>query len=200
MMTERTTPGSPTNNPFPLETERLSLGEFTAADETAIHSYGSDSEVTRFTSWGPNTPEMTHAVLHSWLEDQKNWPRGSIALGVELKSESRLIGGTGFAQIDNETGTGTFGYVLHKDYWGRGFATEITRAVLQFGFEQLNLHRIVAECFAENRPSFHVLEKSGLRREGLFRKAIQKRGDWHDLYLYSIFREEWTSGRPAFRE
>jgi RimJ/RimL family protein N-acetyltransferase len=125
------------------------------------------------------------------LEGQAKWPRESIPLAIENKREKCLIGGTGFASIDPDTESAAFGYVLNRAYWGRGFATEASRALLEFGFRSLALHRIVARCDVRNHASMRVLEKLGMRREGHFRKDAKKAGAWRDTYLYAILEEEW---------
>jgi [ribosomal protein S5]-alanine N-acetyltransferase len=183
--------------PFPLSTDRLIIREFRAEDEAAIQAYASDVDVTRDTAWGPNTPAVTQAVLRTWIADQEHWPRRSIPLAIELRAEHALIGGTGFSSINPDTQTGSFGYVLNKNYWGRGLATEAARAVLRLGFEALDLHRITAECFVRNPASQRVLEKLGLRREGHFLQGIRKDGEWLDLYLYAVLREEWIQSQMA---
>jgi RimJ/RimL family protein N-acetyltransferase len=178
--------------PFPIETPRLQLREFRLEDEAAVHAYAGDPEVTRFTSWGPNDAAQTRAVLEVWLAAQAHWPRFSIPLAVELNAERRVIGGSGFASIDPHTGTGIFGYVLHRDYWGCGYATEASRALLDFGFDRLGLHRITATCDVENKASYRVLEKLGMRREGHFWKDALKRDEYRDTYLYAVLEEEWS--------
>jgi [ribosomal protein S5]-alanine N-acetyltransferase len=130
-------------------------------------------------------------VLRLWLSEQEQWPRKSIPLGIELRSEGKLIGSTGFSSI--EEGTGVFGFVLHKHYWGFGIATEAAQAVVRFGFEQLGLHRVVAECFVEQVASARIFEKLGMRREGHFRKNALKAGIWRDTYQYAMLNEEWTA-------
>ena len=102
-----------------------------------------------------------------------------------------MIGSTGFSSI--EEGTGVFGFVLHKHYWGFGIATEAAQAVVRFGFEQLGLHRVVAECFVEQVASARIFEKLGMRREGHFRKNALKAGIWRDTYLYAVLNEEWRA-------
>jgi ribosomal-protein-alanine N-acetyltransferase len=183
--------------PFPIETERLVLREFRAKDEAAVHAYASDAETTRFTDWGPNDREQTRAILESWLLQQRSWPRESMPLAIELKSEGLLIGGTGFTPLDLEAQTAVFGYVLHRSYWGCGYATEASRALLTFGFGVLGLHRITAGCDVLNTASYHVLEKLGMRREAHHQKDAKKHGRWRDTYIYAVLSEEWRaiSGR-----
>jgi ribosomal-protein-alanine N-acetyltransferase len=182
--------------PFPLVTERLRLREFCLEDDAAVDAYASDPEVTKHTSWGPNDLQTTRAVLRQWVLEQKEWPRTSIPLGIELSAENKLVGGTGFASITD--GTGVFGFVLHRDHWGAGIATEASRALLRFGFETLGLHRIVAECFVEQTVSLRIFEKLRMRREGHFLKNARKAGIWRDTYLYAVLEDEWRSyERPA---
>jgi [ribosomal protein S5]-alanine N-acetyltransferase len=144
--------------------------------------------VTLHTSWGPNDYETTWSVLEQWLSEQERWHRRSIPLGIELRSERNLIGSTGFSSI--EDGAGVFGFVLHKRYWGFGIATEASQALVQFGFEQLALHRVVAECFVEQVASARIFQKLGMRREAHFRKNALKAGVWRDTYLYALLNEE----------
>src|SRR5579863_3389148 len=164
--------------PFPIISERLHLREFRLEDERAIHEYASDPEVTMHTGWGPNDEETTRSVLRQWIVDQQTWPRYSIPLGIELRSEKRLIGSTGFASVNGATGI--FGFVLHKSFWGHGFATEACRALLGFGFDNLNLHRVTAECFVEQTLSVRIMEKLGMRREAHCLKKALKAGVWRD--------------------
>ena len=177
--------------PFPITSERVDLREFRPEDEGAIHAYASDPEVTMHTGWGPNDRETTRSVLRHWIVDQQAWPRNSIPLGIELRSERKLIGSTGFASISDATGI--FGFVLHKSYWGYGFATEACHALLRFGFGDLNLHRVTAECFVEQTRSVRIFEKLGMRREAHCLKNIRKAGAWRDTYSYALLDTEWKA-------
>lgn len=174
---------------FPIATGRLLLREPRAADEADVHEYASDPEVVRFEPWGPNTPEVTRIVLNSWLKEQDQWPRDSVTLAVELVSEHRLIG---TISLRLKGVTADFGYAFNRRYWGRGYATEAARAVAGAAFGRLGVHRLWAGCDVRNQGSYRVMEKLGMRREGLFRKDVMVRGEWRDSYLYSILEEEWA--------
>ena len=176
---------------LPIRTERLVLREFRPEDEAAIHAYASDPDVTRHTSWGPNDIATTKAALNAWIDSQTKWPREALPLAIELQPDGKVIGGTGFSSIDLDTLTGVFGYVLHKEHWGKGYATEAVCALLEFGFGQLALHRIVAECFTGHDGSIHILEKVGMRREGFYQKNALKAGEWRDTYTYAMLQDEW---------
>ena len=176
---------------FPLKTERLLLRELTAADEADVHEYASDPEVTRFQPWGPNTPEITHKVMQSWLEQQQQWPRGEVNLAIELKSERKLIGVISFRVKDDVNRSADFGFALNRRYWNQGYATEATRAIIDAGFRSLHLHRIWAGCDTKNIGSYRVMEKLGMRREGCLLKDAWQKGEWRDSYRYAVLEEEW---------
>jgi [ribosomal protein S5]-alanine N-acetyltransferase len=176
---------------FPIETERLLLREFRASDESDIHAYASDSEVVRLMIWGPNTPEQTRAHLTKVLDAQDEWPRASVGLAMELRSERRMIGAIELRMRDEANRTADIGYVLTRKDWGRGYMTEAVRAILDVAFRRLELHRVWATCDPRNHASYRVMEKVGMRREAHFRKDVMEKGEWRDSYLYAILAEEW---------
>ena len=118
-----------------------------------------------------------------------------MGLAIELKSERRLIASIELRISDEANRTGDFGYVLDRNYWGHGYMTESARAVLNVVFNELKLHRVWATCNAQNRASHRVMEKLGMRREGLFLKNAMEKGEWRDTYLYVVLAEEWL-GAP----
>jgi RimJ/RimL family protein N-acetyltransferase len=178
---------------LPIHTERLILREMCASDEADIHAYASDPEVARLMVWGPNTPEMTRTFLMQALEAQKQSPRHTLELAIELKSENRMIGGIGMRTKDEANRTADIGWVLNRSYWGRGYVSEAARAMLSLGFGRLQLHRVWATCDRRNARSFRVMEKIGMRREGLLLKNKMEKGEWRDYYLYAVLEEEWRN-------
>ena len=148
-----------------LETPRLTLREFAEGDAEAIQVYAGDPEVTRFTSWGPNTPETTEAVLASWVLDQNASPRTEYTLAIVRKEDGILIGGAGFGMTDWKSGTANFGYVLRRSAWGQGYATEASRAVVDFALNDLGLRRLIAHCEPAHAASLSVLNKLGFTQD-----------------------------------
>ncbi len=151
----------PTFAAVTLETPRLTLREFAEGDAEAIQVYAGDPEVTRFTSWGPNTPETTAAVLASWLSDQKVSPRTECTLAIVRKEDGILIGGVGFGMTDWNSGMANFGYVLQRSAWGKGYATEASRAVMDWALNELGLRRLIAHCEPAHAASLSILKKLG---------------------------------------
>ena len=170
-----------------LETERLVLREFQVADAGAIHEYASDPEVAQYMDWGPNTPEETEAVLQMRLRQQEAPDLSDpYSLAVVLKETGKLIGVVSLYDIDPVNRSAGVGYCLNRAFWGQGYATEAVRAMLQFGFEELHLHRIYGTCRPENIGSWRVMEKVGMRREGHLREDRWMKGRWQDSLLYAI--------------
>ncbi len=93
-------------------------------------------------------------------------------------------------------GEAFIGYVLRRDAWGHGYATEAARTLLAFGFERLELRRIFADCHPANAASWQVMEKLGMRREGHFREEKLVKGEWWDRYVYAMLAREWRAARP----
>lgn len=183
-------------NTISIETTRLLLREIRATDEDSVHEYASDPCVSRFDSWGPNTREKTHEVVSRWLEVQEERLRAEINLAVELTDEGKLIG-TMRLGMDDEKTSAHIGYAFNRHYWNQGYATEASRALLDFGYRDLHLHRIWATCDTRNLASWRVMEKLGMRREGHFIKNTLQKGEWRDSYLYAVLAEEWFAGSSA---
>jgi RimJ/RimL family protein N-acetyltransferase len=81
-------------------------------------------------------------------------------------------------------------YKLFPDHWGKGYATEVSRTLIMTGFNDFHLHKVEAGVATENIRSIRVLEKSGMKREGLRRKILPIRGEWKDNYHYAIVEDD----------
>jgi RimJ/RimL family protein N-acetyltransferase len=175
-------------------TERLELREFTDGDWSSVHEYDSDPEVTLYAGIPPSSKEDTTRFLQTAQSRQNQKLRTDFDLAVVLRSGGSLIGGCYLGVTDQDNRQGRKGYLLNKKYWGKGYATEASRALLSFGFEKLGLHRIYAECDPDNLPSLRVLEKIGMHREGRLREAHFERGKWRDYFLYAIIDVRRVAG------
>jgi RimJ/RimL family protein N-acetyltransferase len=158
-----------------------------------VHEYASDPQVVRFMSWGPNTEDETRKFIQKSIDHQKEKPRVHYSLAVVLRDRNRLIGGCGIYESNIQGCEGWIGYCLNRQFWGQGYATEAARALLEFGFTHLNLHRIFALCDTANTASAHVMEKIGMQYEGHLRENMQCKGAWRDSLLYAILDREWKT-------
>ena len=137
-----------------ITTKRLILRELRKEDEKAVHEFSSDSEVTRYMNWGPNTEQDTRSFIRRAIADQNSQPRMDYRLAVVLKLENKLIGVCGVHFSNPNNREGFLGYIFAPGYWGMGYATETAAALIRFGFRKLKLHRIFATCDPRNVASF----------------------------------------------
>ncbi|SCW65914.1 Protein N-acetyltransferase, RimJ/RimL family [Paenibacillus tianmuensis] len=170
-----------------IETNRLVLREFIPGDLQEVHKYASDVEVCKYSDWGPNRLEDTKAFIEEVVKGQGIHPRNQFTLAIIVKETNGLIGA---CNLIRDRSQGEIGYSINRNYWGFGFATEAAEAMLDFGFNELNPHRIYATCRPNNVGSIRVLEKIGMRIEGHLREHRFFKGKWHDSFLYAILRSE----------
>ncbi len=174
-----------------LHSERLVLRDFVLADEPALHAFASDPTVTRYTTWGPNTPEETHAFLAHVLSEATRPVRDCYSLAAVERETERLVGSVQIEVESHEHLRGELGFVFASASWGRGYATEATRRLMRFGFDRLDLQRIIGTCHPDNLASARVLEKAGLSRECLMRGHLLLRdGTRRDSLLYAALRTD----------
>jgi RimJ/RimL family protein N-acetyltransferase len=145
--------------------------------------------------WGPNTEEETRAFIAETMRSREASPRLHYTLAVTLAGSGEVIGGCRIWIESPEHRDASIGYSLARQHWGRGYATELARGLLQFGFEALGMHRIWAIVEPENVASARVLEKVGMQREGRLRDHRYAKGRWRDSVLYAILAPEWAIGR-----
>lgn len=131
------------------------------------------------------------------ISTQNEQPRSHYYFAIDLPNKPNYPIGSIYISIRNHTmRQAEIGYILGVPYWNKGYITEASRAVVQFGFESLNMHRIYAtDIIAENIASQRVLEKIGFRREGYFRHTQYFKGRWWDTYLYAMLESEWHEWR-----
>lgn len=173
-----------------LETPRALLREYSVDDVDDCELYTRDPEVCRYMIWGPNGPGETQAFLEQAVRDRRANERKIYEFALVNRRDGRVAGGVGTRITNVEQREGDIGYVLRRDLWGRGIGTEAARAVLDFAFDTLGLHRVWATADPENTASIRVLEKLGMQREGIFRRHIFVRGAFRDSAVYAIIEDD----------
>ena len=176
-----------------LNTERLVLREFEPDDWEALHAIESLPQVARYQSFAPRTRNESRLYVLEAIQGAADHPRLTYDLAVVTADSGRLIGRCGLGTGDGEPREAVLWYTLHPDEWGRGYTTEAARAMVDFGFRTIGLHRIWADCDPANVASWRVLEKIGMRREGHLRENAWVKGEWVDSLIYAILDREWTS-------
>ena len=171
-----------------LETERLILRKMVLNDAEAVFAYASNSEVSRFTLWETHRSiEDSRAFLEFATQKYENG--GEPDWGIVYRGNGCLVGACGLVNWEAEHARAEVGFVLSREYWGRGLMSEAVRAILRFGFERMNLNRIEARCIAENAASARVMEKAGMVYEGTLRQREYIKGAYRDIKLYAILKK-----------
>ncbi|KAA9325987.1 GNAT family N-acetyltransferase [Adhaeribacter soli] len=104
----------------------------------------------------------------------------------------KVAGRIGLYYLDHQNKTGAIGYWLGEEFQGKGLVTEACKEIIGHGFTALGLNRIEIKCATGNHKSQGIPERLGFTREGILRQAEQVNGRFHDLYLYSLLKEEWV--------
>ncbi len=177
-----------------LTTERLTLRRMKPSDSDDMFEYARLSDVTEYLLWSPHKcREQTKDYLHYI---QKSYRAGNFYdWAVVLNDEKKMIGTCGFTTLDFTHNVAEIGYVLNPRYWGRGIATEAVMRVMDFGFMELNAHRIEAKYMVGNDSSRRVMEKCGMTFEGVMRSSMFVKGKYRDIGICSIISDEYMKMR-----
>jgi [ribosomal protein S5]-alanine N-acetyltransferase len=177
----------------PVRTARLVLREFVMSDFDAVHAYSSDPRVTRYMFFGPRDEDSTTEYLEELLASQMEQPRTRFELAVEEIASGRLIGACDLSLI--EANVVDLGYMLGVDDWGKGFATEISLALVDAAFFDLRVERVISTVDVNNKASIRVLEKIGMRWEAVYRKHRRAKNRWWDCHMFVLPRTVWENMR-----
>ena len=183
---------------LPIVTERLVLRRYTHDDIPDLLGFASQPSVASVTSRGiPATEKGVRGYIDLQNSYQPFEKDKVFELAVERKEDGRVMGLLGLIRGDHRQGE--IGWALGAEYRGQGYATEAARALVDYGFSRLDLHRIHADTNSDNRASWKLMERLGMRREALLRGAVYEGGKWVDRVIYGLLVDEWrepgASGR-----
>jgi len=147
-----------------LETERLILRESTADDAEAVFEFNSNPEVIRYTSEAAAIDVNAVRTFLTGYSDYKKYGYGRWL--VNYKPDNKIIGFSGLKYLEHKNAT-DLGYRFLPEYWGKGIATESSKAVIKYAFEELNLSHLIAFVIPENVNSGKVLKKCGFELVGM---------------------------------
>jgi RimJ/RimL family protein N-acetyltransferase len=183
-----------------ISTDRLILTEITWDDLEDIHHLHSIFEVDEFNTVGlPKNIEETKQNIKPYVEAKNNNPQSKYTWSVKLIDSNEFVGLAGISLSNDKFRIGEIFYKLLPDFWGNGYATEISKKIITIGFESFKLHRITAGFAVENIKSKRVLEKSGMVKEGILRKILPIRGKWLDSCIYSIIEDDYRKTKGTNR-
>ena len=128
-------------------------------------------------------------MIASAIERAQQDPRTEFYLAVTLPNDDLI----GFARLGLDgVRAAKLGYAIRADHWGRGYATDAARTLVNYGFEQLGLHRISTAIGPDNTPSIALVQRLGFQYEGRIRDHVYTNGAWRDSLLYSLLAPEWN--------
>ena len=185
--------------PVYLQTERLILRTFTPDDVDLAAALDADPAVMRYINGGRPTPrdEIRDIYLPSWIAHDQAGDR----YGFWAAVEKRTGGFLGWFHLRPRDGDPDdepeLGYRLFASAWGRGYATEGSRALIRSAFEELGARRVYATTLVVNVASRRVMEKAGLRFMRVFQEPWPDPidGEEHDFVEYALTRDDWEADR-----
>lgn len=174
-----------------IETNRLLLRKMLVTDADDMYEYAGKKSVTEYLTWYPHPDrEYTRDYLEYLgtryrVGDFFDW-------AVTLKESGKMIGTCGFTCFDYADNSAEVGYVINPSYRGREIAPEALHAVMRFGFLTLGLHRIEAHYIDGNDASRRVMEKVGMRFEGVQRESMLIKGEYRDIGICAILKKDFA--------
>ena len=174
-----------------LETDRFILKPISLDDAEEIYQNVKDIDIARYMINLPHPYPEDGAIKYIKQATELMKKGLSYELSIRLKTTGELVGVMAILKVDRKNKNAELGYWIAKKYWNSGFASEAGLRILEFGFEVLNLERIYAKYYPENKASSRVMEKMGMKFEGTMRHEIFKKGKYFDMSYYGIIKEEW---------
>ena len=177
-----------------LDTADLVLRRPTGKDAKDIFRYASDPEVARYVLWEPHRSLSETRAFVRFLRSRlrAGYPSSWV---VVLKSSGTVIGTIGFIWYSEENRSAELGYSFSREYWNHGYATQALQAVIDAVFRSLPVNRLEAQHDVRNPASGRVMEKCGLRQEGILRDRIVNKGEYVNVALYAILRSDWENAQ-----
>lgn len=173
-----------------LKTERLILRNYKIEDLENYHMLKTEPLV-----WKYSTNTLSHnmsetkgyldKILHNYMESTPDFQ------ALIIKETNEYIGEAGILSYVKRTNRAVIGYNLLPEYWNRGYATEISKAIVKYLFEVVDIERIEALVMCGNDVSKNVLEKSGFSIEGTLRHFTKIKKDYYDVYYYGMIKSDY---------
>jgi ribosomal-protein-alanine N-acetyltransferase len=184
--------------PFPtLHTPRLVLREITTDDAPALLAIHGDAETMR---WFGTDPPPDLAAAKQLVQLFAGWrlqANPGTRWGLQRADDPRLLGSVGLFAWNRAWRKCSLGYELARDAQGQGLMHEALCAVLDWGFAQMQLHRVEAQVHPDNTASLRLVQRLGFQQEGRLREVGHWAGQAHDLLQWGLLQREWrATGTP----
>jgi RimJ/RimL family protein N-acetyltransferase len=175
------------------ETKRLLLRPFKLSDGPRVKDLAGNIAIADTTLNIPHP--YKNGMAEEWISTHEaKFKAGEMVnSAIILKSIDSLIGAIGLVSINLRFKRAELGYWVAKEYWNQGYCTEAANTILEYGFQKLDLNKITATHISRNPGSGKVMEKIGMKKEGILREHVYKWDKYEDLVTYGILRKEWES-------
>ncbi|MGK9221932.1 MULTISPECIES: GNAT family N-acetyltransferase [unclassified Microbacterium] len=185
---------------WPVRTERLIVRRAAEADVDALWRHRRLPEVSQWITTGPETLDDFRTIM-------TDPAKLAVTLIIERADDGEVVGDLMLRVEDAWSqreltapargAQASLGWTLHPAYGGRGYATEAVRAAIDLCFGPIGVRRVLAACFADNEPSWRLMERIGMRREEhSLKSSLHRSGEWLDGFTYALLAEEWPTVRP----
>ena len=173
------------------ETKRLILREVQLDDAILVEKYASDDTLAKTTLNIPS-PYPKGSGKDFLAHTMKSQKAGKLrTLAVILKETNALIGLMSIG-INHTFKHGELGYWIGVPFWGKGYGTEAAGKMLEIGFHELKLNKIFAQAFSTNPGSYRIMEKVGLKREGVLKEHVYRLNAFHDIVVYGMIAKDFN--------
>ena len=178
-----------------IKSERLILKKLNYEDLDFIYKMASNPLVYLYEEDEEPSKEQTYKKYSKKISRMEEVPDEYLIVLISILPQEIPIGQV-FIQLNwREMREWEIGYEIHPDYWGNGYATEAVKLLLKHSFENLNAHKVVGFCNAHNKKSANLMERVGMKRDGLLREGRLWHKEWCDEFVYSILEREHYSMR-----
>lgn len=176
-----------------IKTSRLVLRPFGPSDAPDVQRLAGDRAIADTTDGIPYP--YPDGAAEEWIGNHEEQFRSGklVSCAVTLESSGELLGAVSLMGISRDHERAEIGYWIGKPHWNQGFCTEASAAVVAWGFERLDLHRIFGRYLSRNGASGRVLAKIGMREEGTLREHVKKWERFEDLVICGMLRAEWLA-------
>lgn len=180
--------------PIELQTRRLLLRPLRGDDAPGMYAIYSDPQTMKY--WSSVPISSLESAVQMVAEDLKLQLDDTAAFwAIVLPRTGRVIGKFTLIQIDRHNRRAEIGYVLNREFWRKGYGSEVLAAMLELFFLRFELHRLEADIDTDNIASIALLKKFGFRQEGLLRERWLQGDEWRDSVMMSLLSTHWHLAR-----
>jgi RimJ/RimL family protein N-acetyltransferase len=176
--------------------ERLVLRRFRPDDLATFVTYRSDPDVARYQSWSAPYPRADgERLIRNMRRQHPDTPGEWFQFAIALRSTGELVGDCGGKPAAYDPAHTQIGYTISHAHQRCGYGVEAVRTLLGYLFDARRMHRVTASCDGRNVASMGLLERIGMRKEGVMLQSVWAKGEWTDDVLYAMLAHEWAASR-----